>query len=85
MPKSRHPIDPRQKNKAISIDFANQPVVAAFVRSIANGTDRPTDNEIMCVGTRGDGKTIGWMVGAIEHARAHHAAGWPLPVPDGGY
>lgn len=80
MPKSRHPVDSRLQNKESVISFANQPVVFKFLNAIANGGNRPTDNEVMCVGTRGDGKTIGFMVGAIEHARLHHAAGFPLPV-----
>jgi hypothetical protein len=69
------------------ISFAEQPVVTSFVQSIATGTDRPKDSEILCLGTRGDGKTIGFLVGAIEHAQAHHAAGirclfpgWALPI-----
>ncbi|HEX2933489.1 MAG TPA: hypothetical protein VHV54_27415 [Candidatus Binatia bacterium] len=81
MPKTRRPVDPRQKGQHVEISFANQPVCASFVQSIASGTDRPKDNEILCLGTRGDGKTIGFLVGAIEHAKAHHAAGYPLPVP----
>ena len=81
MPKTRRPVDPRQKAQHAEISFAEQPLAAAFVQAIATGTDRPKDNEILCLGTRGDGKTIRFMTGAIEHARAHHAAGYPLPVP----
>lgn len=81
MPKLRHKVDPRQQNQKAEISFMEQPVVAEFVQTIRDGGRNPERREIFCFGTRGDGKTIGWMVGAIEHARAHHAAGFPLPVP----
>lgn len=80
MPKLRRPVDPRLANKTATINFYDQPVIEAFVRAIGYGSDIKGRNEIACYGSRGDGKTIGWMVGAIEHARQHFKAGYPLPV-----
>lgn len=81
MPKLKRPIDPRLQNQKAEISFADQPVVSKFVRTIRDGGDNPGRREIICFGTRGDGKTIGCMVGTIEHAQQHHAMGFPLPVP----
>ena len=80
MPKLRRPVDPRQKNQHAVISFTEQPCVEAFVKSIGYSLDAKDPNEVCCFGTRGDGKTIGFMVGAIEHARQHFKAGYPLPV-----
>jgi len=80
MPKTRRPIDPRLRNQIAEINFYGQPVVEKFVQAIGYGTDAKGGNEIACYGSRGDGKTIGWMVGAIEHSRNHFKFGYPLPV-----
>lgn len=81
MPKTRRPIDKRLQDRSIGIDFSQQPVIAAYVQAIRDGGAHPDKNEIFAFGSRGDGKTIGVMVGMIEHARMHHAMGYPLPVP----
>jgi hypothetical protein len=81
MPKTKRPVDPRLQNQKAEISFAEQPVIAKFVQAIKDGGQYPDRREIVCIGTRGDGKTIGEMVGTIEHARVHHAMGFPLPVP----
>ena len=81
MPKLRRKPDPSVVNQKAEISFVDQPVVAEFVQTIRDGGKNPDRREIFCFGTRGDGKTIGWMVGAIEHARVHHAGGFNLPVP----
>jgi hypothetical protein len=81
MPKSRRPTDPRLADRHAVIDFSNQPVIDSFTQAIKDGGAHPECNEIFAFGTRGDGKTIGVMVGMIEHAQMHHATGFPLPVP----
>lgn len=61
--------------KTATIEFT--PTVAAMCRQMIEPS--PV-REIMCVGTRGDGKTIGVLGGMLGHAAAHQAAGFPLPV-----
>jgi hypothetical protein len=80
MPKTKRPLDPRQKNQASDLDFENAPVIGSFVKSIAYGNDAKGGNEILCVGTRGDGKTIGVLSAMFLHAVEHYAKGYPLPV-----
>lgn len=66
--------------KDLIMDFSQQPVIAAFVQSIKNGYDAPKHREILCLGTRGDGKTIGVLDGMVEHAKEHYEKGYSLPT-----
>ncbi len=50
--------------------------VSSVIRCLVEGSAK----EIMCVGTRGDGKTIGVLGGMILHAAEHAKRGYPLPV-----
>ena len=69
-PRKHKPGDER----VLTLDF--KPVVGQMVSAMANGEGR----EIMCVGTRGDGKTIGVLAGMVAHAAEHQAKGFPLPT-----
>ena len=62
MPKTRRAQDPRQKNQVMEISFMDQPVMEEFVWAVGHGSDVQGGNEIAAYGTRGDGKTIGWMI-----------------------
>lgn len=81
MPKVARQQSANERNRKLDIDFSDQPVIARFVHAIRDGFRHPECNEIACYGTRGDGKTIGWMVGTLEHARRHSELGFALPVP----
>jgi len=80
MPKTKRPIDPRLKNQSCDFDFEGRPVVASFVQHIVNGSNERGGNEILEVGSRGDGKTIGLLCAMALHAVKHHEKGYPLPV-----
>src|SRR3990172_3825716 len=69
-PRKHVPTDPR----TAVLDFT--PTISAMCQMVLAGTAR----EIMVVGTRGDGKTIGVLAAMLGHAAAHHAKGFPLPV-----
>lgn len=53
-----------------------KPTVLAFAQAVAKGQAR----EIMCVGTRGDGKTQGMFGAMLMHAAEHARLGYQLPV-----
>lgn len=59
-----------------SLDLEVKGTISKFVRAIATGEA----NEIACFGPRGERKTNGFLVGAIEHARKHAESGYELPV-----
>jgi hypothetical protein len=80
MPKTKRPVDPRLKNQVANFDFSEQPVIASFVSHIVNGTNERGGNEVLCLGSRGDGKTIGMLWAMANHAVRHHEKGYPLPV-----
>jgi hypothetical protein len=81
MPKTKRPVDPRQKNQQCDFLFDGCPVVSSFFQHVAlNGTNERGGNEVLCVGSRGDGKTIGVLSAMTQHAVTHHEAGYPLPV-----
>lgn len=69
-PRKHKPGDER----VLTLDF--KPVVGQMVAAMANGEA----SEMMCVGTRGDGKTIGVLGGMVAHAAVHQAKGFPLPT-----
>src|SRR5690349_3636837 len=52
------------------------PTLFDFCTAMAEGRAQ----EIMCVGTRGDGKTIGALSGMLMHAKNHQDAGYALPT-----
>lgn len=70
-PRTKTPIPP---SRLLELKF--RPTVMEMVKAVATGEAR----EIMCVGTRGDGKTIGVLGAMLAHAAQHQAAGHPLPV-----
>lgn len=67
----KHP--PSDARTAV-LDFT--PTVSAMCQMLITGAAR----EIMCVGTRGDGKTIGVLAGMLGHAAEHQTRGYQLPV-----
>ena len=81
MPKTKRPIDPRAKNQICEIDFSNAPVVDSFVSHISvTGNNERGGQEVLCVGSRGDGKTIAVLSAMPAHADQHYKKGYPLPV-----
>ena len=66
---------PPKDERVATLDFT--PTVGGMAAMMsAPGVVR----EMMCVGTRGDGKTIGVLAGMLGHAAAHHGKGFDLPV-----
>ena len=66
---------PQKDERVATLDFT--PTVGGMAAMMsAPGVVR----EMMCVGTRGDGKTIGVLAGMLGHAAAHHGKGFDLPV-----
>lgn len=71
--------DPRLLPSTLVLSYG--PVVNQLVDAIATGVvDGIPLDEILCVGTRGDGKTFGALGGMLKHAGKHEAAGYELPT-----
>lgn len=55
--------------------------MTATVSALFTAMVTPSEiREILCLGTRGDGKTIGVLAGMIGHAAKHKEHGFPLPA-----
>lgn len=65
---------PPSDDRVLNLEF--RPVIGEMVSMIATGGAR----EVMCVGTRGDGKTIGVLGAMVAHAAVHQQKGFPLPT-----
>lgn len=61
---------------ARTLELTFRPTVGAMVTAAAEGKAR----EICCLGTRGDGKTVGALGAMVAHALRHHEAGYLLPT-----
>jgi hypothetical protein len=53
------------------------PTASALILAVSRGLAR----EILCLGPRGEGKTVSALLAMGAHASEHKKAGFPLPVP----
>jgi hypothetical protein len=62
-------------NEKFELQFG--PTASALILSVSRGLA----SEILCIGTRGEGKICAALAGMGAHATEHKRAGFPLPVP----
>ena len=69
-------MEARPVSRNLVLDFTQQPVMASMIRCVMEGEA----SEMLCVGARGDGKTIGAFTAMLAHAKRHEEHGFALPV-----